>query len=196
MKSIPVSYTHLDVYKRQVSKCADNLITYIEKHSMTENCLNGKSLASRFSIGVIASCAFGLELNYDSEEGVQFRNMVNTMFSPSKLQLIRFSLNMYYPRLARLLKMNALQKEVSSYFLQIIKDTIKYRKENHINRNDFVQLLMTLKQQEENGKDMHTAEGEGYSEEDAIINQMSNVPDHNAAEKTKSKFSKLFTFLL
>lgn len=182
----------------QVSKCAVNLVTYIDKQAKAENCFDAKNLISRFSVDVIASCAFGVEFNYDTKEGTQFRNMVNVVFTPSKLQLIRFSLLMYYPKITKYISLRTFKEEVSSYFLQIIKDTIQYRKEKHIDRNDFVQLLLTLKEQEENGKNMYASLTEDYSEEDAIINQMNTVPGHDdyrATDKTKSKlFWKIFGF--
>lgn len=174
----------------QVSKHAANLATHIEQQLNTTNCFNSKDLITMFSVDVIASCAFGVEFNHDSGKMSEFKNMVNKVLSASKLQLVRFILRMYYPKLARFFKIKIIPDDVNDYFMQIVKETVKYRKENKIDRNDFVQLLLTLKEQEDN---MNTL----VPDEDVVTNQPDNVnvPDNNLTDKTKSKNKRQYSIV-
>lgn len=44
-----------------------------------------------------------------------------------------------------MLRMSSLSKEFKSHMVKIVNDTMTYREENNISRNDFIQLLMELR---------------------------------------------------
>lgn len=41
--------------------------------------------------------------------------------------------------------MSSLNDEFKSHMIKIVSDTMKYREENNVSRNDFIQLLMELR---------------------------------------------------
>lgn len=49
---------------------------------------------------------------------------------------------------ARKLHIKILHKDVSEFFLKAVKDTVEYRQKNHIQRNDFLDILMKLNETE------------------------------------------------
>ena len=171
----------------QIYNCIDNLLTYIDNQVHPKAALEVKHLIQNFSTDVIASCAFGLGFDSDSEEGVLFRKMIKETFKPSKLEILRFFLINLYPKLAKLFNIRTLPPEKSEYFLNISKETVRYRKEHNVKRNDFLHLLMNLKEQEENGRNIYIHTDE-YTEDDKAIDQLQNAPHYtNTEEKTKSK---------
>lgn len=56
---------------------------------------------------------------------------------------------MIFPRIPKWmvkhLKLYLFDQRVGDYFINIVKDTVKYREENNITRNDFLDLLIALK---------------------------------------------------
>lgn len=50
-----------------------------------------------------------------------------------------------FKHLAIALRMRAVRKDVSTFFLDIVKETVEYREKNNVKRNDFMDLLIQLK---------------------------------------------------
>ncbi|KAJ8932327.1 hypothetical protein NQ314_014746 [Rhamnusium bicolor] len=61
---------------------------------------------------------------------------------------VNLALTMYCPNLATKLGIRNIQKDVSKFFFKSVKDTVEYREKNNIHRDDFLQLLMELKNSE------------------------------------------------
>lgn len=169
----------------QIYNCTDNIMTYIDNQAKPKAVLEAKNLFQIFSTNVIASCAFGLDFGSDSEQGKQFRETMNETFKPSKFELLRFTFIAMYPNLANWLKIKSMPKEKSDYFLNLSKETVRYRKEHNIKRGDFLQLILNLKDQEESGKKMYT-QTEEYTEDDVAIDQLQNASQYgNTEDRTK-----------
>jgi hypothetical protein len=70
------------------------------------------------------------------------------------------------------LKISTIDSDVSKYFRNMVEETVEYREKNHVKRNDFLQMLIQLKnkgqlddeektedQNNETNKNTETAEG-------------------------------------
>ncbi|KAL5284336.1 hypothetical protein ACFFRR_006555 [Megaselia abdita] len=102
-----------------------------------------KDLMARFTTDVIGTCAFGIECNSLENPDVEFRTYGRKIFtsrSPMKETFLRS-----FPRLARTLRMRKFPKDMAAFFTKIVRDTIDYREKNGIERNDFMNLLIELK---------------------------------------------------
>lgn len=45
---------------------------------------------------------------------------------------------------ARKLHIRILHNDVAAFFLKVVEETVEYRRKNHIQRNDFLDILMKL----------------------------------------------------
>uniref|UniRef100_A0A1B6GAY2 Cytochrome P450 n=1 Tax=Cuerna arida TaxID=1464854 RepID=A0A1B6GAY2_9HEMI len=169
----------------QVSKCGDNMMKTIEKHSPTEG-LETKNLLFEFTLDVISSCAFGVQYHPDSAEFKEFKLFVEKAFAFSPFKLLKLALMLLAPKVAEFFKMSTTPGGTRSYFINLTKATIKYRKDNNIQRNDYFQLLLTLKEQEESGKEMGLSMSDA-TEEDAVVNQMQYTGESNESCDTSEK---------
>nr|AAF97936.1 cytochrome P450 CYP6N3v1 [Aedes albopictus] len=104
-----------------------------------------KDVLARFTTDVIGTCAFGLECNSLYDPDAQFRCMGRKIFAIAKGRFVKLIAAQQFRSLARSLHVTLIDKEVSDFFIGAVKDTIKYREENNIERNDFMSLLMKLK---------------------------------------------------
>uniref|UniRef100_T1H3Z9 Cytochrome P450 n=1 Tax=Megaselia scalaris TaxID=36166 RepID=T1H3Z9_MEGSC len=50
-----------------------------------------------------------------------------------------------FKKLAKVLRMRFIKKECGDYFMKTVKETVEYRERNNIRRNDFMDLLIDLK---------------------------------------------------
>jgi len=112
-----------------------------------------KDLLARFTTDVIGSVAFGLECNSLKDPDAKFRVMGRKVFQASPYRALKIFLAAQFPEIARTLHVKLTQPDVSDFFMGVVKDTIDFRRNNNVQRNDFMTLLMkVMKEQVENGE--------------------------------------------
>lgn len=115
-----------------------------------------KELLARFTTDVIGTCAFGIECNSLLDQDAIFRRMGKKTLTerrhsgPVVLFMLAFS------RIARLFRMKLLPDDVTTFFLRIVRETVEYRETNGIQRNDFMDLLINLKNEKDPAMDSIT----------------------------------------
>lgn len=50
-----------------------------------------------------------------------------------------------FPQLAKLLGLRMVRKEISEFFVKVVRDTVQYRETYHVYRKDFMQLLINIR---------------------------------------------------
>ncbi|XP_017757760.1 PREDICTED: probable cytochrome P450 6a14 [Eufriesea mexicana] len=127
-----------------IVECAENLETYLDKVEEDRESVECRDLAAKFTTDVIGSCAFGINMNALMDEGSEFRQMGKKIFAPDLKRLLRESCRQFIPWLYRFVGPLLEQKDVNNFFINLITNSIKYRRENKVVRPDFVHLLMEL----------------------------------------------------
>lgn len=92
--------------------------------------------------------------------------MGKAIFSSSLGGKIRAIMNFFLVKLALKLHIRMVTKEVENFFTSAVKETIQFRKQNSVKRNDFVQLLIQLKERgkvDEDHEDLNGSEHKTYS---------------------------------
>jgi hypothetical protein len=72
------------------------------------------------------------------------------------------TLHSLIPSWISVLKLRDLDPQISKYFRNMVKDTVNYREKNNIKRNDFMQLLIQLKNKEEVEEDRSYLQQNGH----------------------------------
>lgn len=104
-----------------------------------------KDVMSRFTTDVIGNCAFGLECNSLNDPNNQFRTMGDKAFQRNFWRTVKTNFAVAFPKLGRKLHIGLFGKEVNDFYLNTVKNTVKYREENNVRRNDFMDILIDLK---------------------------------------------------
>lgn len=121
--------------------------------------VNVREYLARFTTDVIGTCAFGLDCNSIVNPKSEFREMGKKMFNFTKLQSLKLFFSGLMRKQARALGVQFNTTEVNEFVMQLVKKTIKYRRENNVHRNDFMQLMMELYKEDD-------ASGDGLTIED------------------------------
>lgn len=122
---------------------SDKLIDKIEEETEGTGQLEIKDILSRFTTDVIGEAAFGIECNSLNNPQTEFYKYGLRAFG--KINHLKRLLTSKYPDLARKLHITSSDKEVADFYRNIVEQTIKYREENKIERNDFMNLLMNTR---------------------------------------------------
>lgn len=143
--------------------CGEKLKEQLEIESKDGKTVDAKNILARFTMEMIVSCAFGIETNTISDENSMFYKKLGGTMSTSKLRFFRRLIFIFFPSLLRTFRINVIRQELTEFVTNVVRDTVEYRKKNNIKRNDFVDLLINIKQNKselmENGQNGHSAEG-------------------------------------
>lgn len=104
-----------------------------------------RELFARLNTSIISSVAFGIDNDCVNEPDHIFRRMGAKNFEVNKRVMIRNMILFFVPQLVKLFKLKITDPEVEDFVYTIVKQTIEYREKNNIERNDFMQLLIQLK---------------------------------------------------
>ncbi|XP_062552473.1 probable cytochrome P450 6a14 [Armigeres subalbatus] len=131
-----------------IIEVADTFLKLMKTEVSTNNEIEMKEILARFTTDVIGTCAFGLECNSLHDPEAEFRRMGRQIFSFANGRMLKIVFAQQFRSLARSLHLTLTDKEVSDFFIGAVKNTVKYREENKIERSDFMSLLMKLKNAE------------------------------------------------
>jgi len=125
--------------------CGQELQRCLEKVGETGDVIEIKDILARFTTDVISSCAFGIECNCLKNEDAEFRKWGRKIFGTSLKQLVLDILSDIAPSVLDTLKLSTIDSDVAKYFRNMVQETVEYREKNNVKRNDFLQLLIQLK---------------------------------------------------
>jgi cytochrome P450 family 6 len=126
--------------------CCKVLQVYMEKDIKNGNkVFDLKDLLARMTINIISSVGFGVENDCINEPDNMFRKMGLKLFEPSLRNGFVNSLIFFTPDLITRFKINPFPGDVTDFMFSVVKQTVEYREKNNFQRNDFMNLLIELK---------------------------------------------------
>ncbi|KAF5303248.1 hypothetical protein FQA39_LY09987 [Lamprigera yunnana] len=124
---------------------SDELITVMDQMVVGNGAIDIKELIARFTTDIIGSCAFGLECNSLKDPDSEFRHYGKKFFDTSLRDSIVRLLSLTLPEFFTIFRVRSHPKDVTEFFVNVVKQTVKYREENNIIRSDFMHLLLQIK---------------------------------------------------
>ncbi|KAL1462449.1 hypothetical protein WDU94_014283 [Cyamophila willieti] len=131
-----------------IVKCSDNLVNAISKQFADSNqiSLEMKDYCARFTTDVIGSTVFGMEINSLENPDSEFRRISQLVLTPSLVFTLKGLAISLVPAAKSYLTI--LDKRVSTFFTRVFKSNVMYREDNNVQRNDFLNLIMELRNQQ------------------------------------------------
>lgn len=123
------------------------------RHTLTdivgnEKVLEIKDLLARFTTDIIGTCAFGIECNSLKDPDAEFREMGRKVFEEPRYKPMQLFLMNSFRELANFLGFKVNREDVLHFFMNVVRETVDMREKNNISRNDFMDLLIKLKNKE------------------------------------------------
>jgi len=125
--------------------CGQELGSILEKCASNEEVIEIKDILARYSTDIISSAAFGIQCNCLKNPDAEFRQWGRKFFAPSFRNAIIGVFSLLFPSVVGVLRLDPIDPKVSKYFRSMFEDTVNYRERNNFTRNDFMQLLIQIK---------------------------------------------------
>lgn len=128
-----------------IEQTGDRFIKVLDKLAKDQSAFDGKSLSRRFTTDVVGSTAFGIDINSLASPDNELFIVVQKMMDSFNFNSFQMLFKQTFQDFSRLLRLPSFPKECSEFFMNLIKQTVAERENNGVRRNDFLQLLIQLK---------------------------------------------------
>lgn len=142
-----------------VSLVGQQVASTLEKQikSGGESTFEFKELSRKFTVDVIATCAFGIEVNsFQNPKNDFLRVAAKVANFGGLLTTLKFVGYLTMPKVMQALRVKFFDQETTEFFQGAIEETMKARESNGIIRHDMINLLIQAKK----GKLTHEKEKE------------------------------------
>lgn len=125
--------------------CGDSMHEYVAQFADTHQTIEVRDVFARYSTNVIASVAFGIDVDCIRKPDSEFRKYGKKIFEMTINKGIRAAITFLSPNVMSMLRIRATDKSVEDFMRTIVRENLEFREKNHIVRKDFFQLLIQLR---------------------------------------------------
>lgn len=128
-----------------ILKVADEFMNVLSKRVKECDDLDMRDLLGRFTTNVIGQVAFGIDCNSFNSEQSEFLTMGRKSIEIPRHHPLIMQFIESFPKFSRKLGMRILPEDVHQFFMKTITETVEYREKHNIQCNDFLNILIELK---------------------------------------------------
>lgn len=127
-------------------ECGECLKEKMEEFSNSGQYLDIKDILQSFTIDNIASCAFGLECDTMKNPNNEFATRGKNIFKPGLKLMLRTLVSFIFPHdFLRKIKLRRTDYDTEQFFINVLQKIVEHREKNKVYRNDFMHLMLQLK---------------------------------------------------
>ncbi|XP_052869184.1 probable cytochrome P450 28a5 [Anopheles cruzii] len=106
--------------------------------------LDTKELTNKYTTDVVASCIFAINGQSFEKEKSEIREMGKRIMNFNFVAQLALLVAAFCPSVTRFYKFTFIPKTTEEFFIRIMRDAIRYRRENKVNRTDYLDHLLQL----------------------------------------------------
>ncbi|XP_063696425.1 probable cytochrome P450 28a5 [Culicoides brevitarsis] len=135
---------------------ADNMKQYIETQMETNEDIETRELCAKYTTDVVCNSIYGVDSGAFSGQKSELRDIARNVFNFPWYFYVVLALSPTFPNIAKLFRFRFVPEKYAKFLTDLLQQTIKYRKDTKLERQDFVDFLIHL--QEKKGiSDVETA---------------------------------------
>ncbi|KAJ3641250.1 hypothetical protein Zmor_027764 [Zophobas morio] len=126
---------------------SSKMVQFLEQrpNATNGNGYEAKELCTRFTLNNVGDSVFGIDAKCFDEDNSEFRQLAKDFFTPGSWTIITILIANIFPFVMKILPIRFCPKSVEKKLTQIVSQTLQYREDNNIVRNDFLQIIRELK---------------------------------------------------
>lgn len=137
-----------------IDEVAHSLVSHLEKLSTKTHSIEAKESLAKYGTEVISSCAFGIRANCFEHENAEFRVISRKMFQNDWKTGLRQTSHFFMPFLAKALRLPFFANDIQLFLREAFWAAIKDREESKVKRNDVVDMILQIKNEETDENDV------------------------------------------
>lgn len=118
---------------------------HISKSIDKQEPIEVRELSARYATNVIASVAFGIDINCIEDPDTEFRKYGRKVFAPTLKNGMRGLFGFLSPAFMNFFKARAFDRDVYDFMTSVVRQNLEYREQQNVIRKDFFQLLVQLR---------------------------------------------------
>uniref|UniRef100_A0A182Q963 Cytochrome P450 n=1 Tax=Anopheles farauti TaxID=69004 RepID=A0A182Q963_9DIPT len=111
--------------------------------------MDAKELMAKYTTDVVASCIFAIDAQSFVKENPEIREMGKRIMNFNFVVQLVLLVTTFCPSVKNFYKFTFIPKDTEQFFIRIMQDAIRYRKENNINRTDYLDHLLQLQERKQ-----------------------------------------------
>jgi len=160
-----------------IQAISEKLVKEFDKAAENDKDVELKEVFGKFSMDTIASCAFGVDAeSFDNEDSQLVKNAAKifTFSLLDGLKIIGVAMIPGLDKVYEFFNINVMKPKETGFFVDVIRKTIKRRRESDERRNDLIDLMLDA-MSEENDKPGADTEDVDQYERDMKLNHVSGI---------------------
>lgn len=149
-------------------QCSKQLKEFLKAQVEANVEVDVKEALARFTMDIIATCAFGLETNSQTDQDCKFYKCGVEIFSTSKTKMFRRFVLSAFPFITKFYIPRFLPKYIQDFLTHIVTDAVDFREKNKVVRNDFLDLLIKIRQNKSLVEEEESVNGHAESKQKHI----------------------------
>lgn len=126
-------------------ECKNPLKKYIKQIATSNETVEIREVAARYTTNAIASVAFGIDIDCFADPDTPFRKYGRQMFEMTWRNAFRVFCFNLSPTLLKWSGLHLIDREIEEFMFDVVRQTLELREKNNIVRKDFFQLLVQLR---------------------------------------------------
>lgn len=122
-----------------------SLQTYMDGIAKNSETIEIRELSARYTTNIIASVAFGVDVNCIDNPNTAFRKYGRQFFAINLKNGLRFLAMFIFPKILSFFKIRVVDQDIEDFMTTMVKQTLEFREKNNVVRKDFFQLLVQLR---------------------------------------------------
>ncbi|XP_046816869.1 cytochrome P450 9e2-like [Vespa crabro] len=138
-----------------MNECGADFTDYLSKMPKEEKRIEMKDVFTRYTNDVIATCAFGININSMKDRNNDFYVLGRKATNFDGIKSLKFFLIRSFPTITKLFNIKLIPDNIANFFKDVVEEVINTRNRNKIVRSDVIQLMMEARNKKvEMGQDL------------------------------------------
>lgn len=150
--------TRLKALYPMIQEVEGRMVKYIHEEVQKKEPFDAREISAKFSTDVVSLAIFGIDAQSFTKEKPEIREMGRKLMAPSGLFILQMFLVSAFPFLKKVLNAKFTTVEVEKFFASLMDQALQYRKDNKVQREDFLDYLIQIRDKKEKvGKTVNMA---------------------------------------
>lgn len=119
---------------------------YVNQKIKLKEPLEARELCAKYTTDVVSNAIFGVDAQSFTKENPEIREMGRKLLAPAGIFIMKTMVVNAFPILKKVISMRFTDLDIEKFFTDLMDQALKYRKDNKVQREDFLDYLIHLRE--------------------------------------------------